>query len=232
VKLKGADDPQFDIERAREVRAIFGDRVTLSVDANMSWSLEDAIARWEYLRAFDVAWFEEPLSQYSFADYRTLRERSGARIMLDESLCSFEDGRRAVEAGACDLFNIRISKNGGLLGSLRLAGLAHQHGLGVQLGSHPGQMGILGASGAHFASIVGSLVALEGADRWIGTGGMPERIIREELRLDVTTGRCEGLGSSGLGVTPQLDVIERHAVERARWTDGAWVRDTAGPYTN
>lgn len=221
VKLKGTSDPQLDIDRARDVRAIFGDRVTISVDANMSWSLDDAIRRWESLQPFGVGWFEEPLAQYALADYRKLRE-SGVRVMLDESLCSFEDGRRAVEEGACDMFNIRISKNGGLIRSLRLAELAHLHGLGMQLGSHPGQMGILGASGARFVSIVARLVAVEGADRWVGTGGMPERIIREDLRLDAKTGRCDGLQPIGLGVTPELDVIERYTVERARWTDGRW----------
>ena len=41
-------------------------------------------------------------------------------IMLDESLTSEHDARRAIDSGTCDLFNIRLSKCGGFLSSLRL----------------------------------------------------------------------------------------------------------------
>jgi muconate cycloisomerase len=222
IKLKGGTEASYDLDRVRTVRELFGDRVTLSIDANMAWSLDDAIARVELLRPYAIAWYEEPLAQYALADYHTLRARTGARVMLDESLCSFHDAQRAIEAGACDLFNIRISKNGGLLGSLRLAELADRHGLGIQLGVHPGQTGVLGAAGAHFLRTVDGIATCEGGGTWIGTGGLPERTIVEELALDATTGRVHGLGATGLGVTPNLDVIERYATETYRFRDGRW----------
>jgi L-alanine-DL-glutamate epimerase-like enolase superfamily enzyme len=222
VKLKGTKDAALDVARARAVRDTFGDSVTLSVDANMAWSLADAISRVDLLRPFDVAWYEEPLRQYAWDDYRHLREQTAANVMLDESLCSMDDGRRAVEAGACDLFNVRISKHGGLVGALRLAAYAQAHGLGVHLGVHPGQSGVLGAAGAHFLRSVESIVAFEGGGTWIGTGGLPVRLIAEELQLDHVTRRCHGLLPTGLGVTPQRDAIEHHATRRASFRDGAW----------
>jgi len=219
IKLKGSSDAELDLARVRSVRELFGSSVTLSVDANMAWTLDEATARWEMLRPYEIAWFEEPLAQYALDDYRSLRERCGARVMLDESLGSFDDGRRAVDANACDLFNIRISKHGGLVGALRLAELAHRFGIGLHLGWHPGQSGVLGAAGAHFMSTVVELVACEGAGAWIGTGGLPESIIREQLFFDAATARCQGLRDAGLGVTLDLEVVDRHATRKHRWDE-------------
>ena len=213
VKLKGSTDAALDLARTRAVRELFGDRVTISIDANMAWTRDEALARWDAVAPYGVAWLEEPLAQYALADYRALRER-GVRVMLDESLCAYADGERALAAGACDLFNIRISKHGGLIPALRLAELAHGSGVGIHLGVHPGQTGVLGAAGAHFMASVGALVACEGVETWIGTGGMPERIIAEPLRFDASTRRCEALGAVGLGVTPVIEVIERHATQQ------------------
>ena len=220
VKVKGGKDPGIDLERARVVRDVFGDRVTLSIDANMSWSLDDAIRRVEILQPLGVLWFEEPLAQHAWQDYRRLRERTGMKVMLDESLCSYEDARRAIDSGACDMFNIRVSKHGGLIGSLRIAELAHQNGVGIQLGVHIGQMGILGAAGAHFLHSVGNVATMESSCSWIGSGGFPESIIREQLNFDHTIGVCAGLAPTGLGVTLASDVLDRHAVTRSTWGDG------------
>ena len=213
MKVKGTTDASTDVARAKLVRDMLGTSVSLSVDANMCWSLDDALGRAEALRPFDVEWFEEPMRQYAWDDYRRLREQSGIKIMLDESLCSFDDARRAIDSGACDMFNIRVSKNGGLIGALRIAELAHRHGIGVQLGIHPGQSGILGAAGARFLEIVDGVVTVEASGPFIATSGLPERLIREALVLDHETARCANLGPVGLGVTLDTDVLARHATE-------------------
>jgi muconate cycloisomerase len=125
--------------------------------------------------------------------------------MLDESLCSLVDARQAIEAGTCDLFNLRLSKCGGFLTSLLLAAAAHRAGLGCQLGCQVGETGILSAAGRHFATSVGELRYLEGSfDRFL---------VRETLtREDLTFGRggyAPALAGPGLGVT-----IDRAALQR------------------
>ena len=83
--------------------------------------------------------------------------------MLDESLCGMIDAERAVAGGWCDLFNLRLSKCGGFIPSLRLAQLARRHGLGYQLGCQVGETAILVAAGRHFASSVADIRYLEGS---------------------------------------------------------------------
>ena len=55
-----------------------------------------------------------------------LRRQVKVPIMLDESLCGRIDAERAVAEDACDLFNIRLSKCGGFLPSLRLVQFARR----------------------------------------------------------------------------------------------------------
>ena len=58
---------------------------------------------------------------------------------------------RAVRDSTADMFNVRLSKCGGIIPSLRIIGLAQRYGLGLQLGCHPGETAILSAAGRHVA---------------------------------------------------------------------------------
>ena len=117
--------------------------------------------------------------------------------MHDESLCSLEDARQAIEYGTCDLFNIRLSKCGGLLPSLQIAAAANQAGLGYQLGCQVGETGILSAAGRHFATSVGDIRYLEGSyDRFL----VKERLTNEDMTFG-RGGYAPALTGPGLGVT-------------------------------
>ena len=92
-----------------------------------------------------------------------VRRQVQTPLMLDESLCGMVDAERAVAAGACDLFNLRLSKCGGFIPTLRLAQFAKAHGLACQLGCQVGETAVLSAAGRHFAASVGGLRFLEGS---------------------------------------------------------------------
>src|SRR5207237_3699563 len=126
-----------------------------------------------------------------------VRKQINTPVMLDESLCGEVDAERAVQGGWCDLFNLRLSKCGGFIPSLRLAQMAKQHGLGYQLGCQVGETAILSAAGRHFATSVAGIRYLEGSyDR---------HLVREALGTEDLTFRWGGwapaLAGPGLGVT-------------------------------
>jgi len=117
--------------------------------------------------------------------------------MLDESLTSVADAENAIRNGTCDLFNIRLSKCGGFLNSLRLAAMAHAAGLGYQLGCHPGESGILSAAGRHWATTVKGIRFLEGSyDRHL----LKRLLTREDITFGYG-GRAPALTGPGLGIT-------------------------------
>lgn len=219
LKVKLGLGPADDVARVGQVREIFGDSLGLAVDANMAWSLDQAVEMVGRLAPYRVAWYEEPLAQGALADYRALRRRTGARVMLDESLCSLSDARAAIDAEACDLFNIRLSKCGGFLASLRLAALAHEHGLSFQLGIQIGEMAVLTAAARQFAGAVRGLAAYEGTgvDRRFA-----EQITREVITIDRRDWVAEDLPGTGLSVTVQDSVLEAHTQRRAVFRAGSW----------
>ncbi len=130
--------------------------------------------------------------------------------MLDESVCSLRDAELAIRHGWCDLFNIRLSKCGGVIPSLRLVQLARQHGLGCQLGCQVGETAILSAAGRHFATSVGGLRYLEGSyDRYL----VREWLSREDITIG-WGGRAPALVGCGLGVTIEPQRLAAVAVRR------------------
>ncbi|MBY0457804.1 MAG: dipeptide epimerase, partial [Gemmataceae bacterium] len=107
------------------------------------------------------------------------------------------DAERAVQHSWCDLFNLRLSKCGGFIPSLRLAQLARRHGLGYQLGCQVGETAILSAAGRHFATSVADLRYLEGSyDRHL----VWESLSSEDLTFS-RSGWAPALVGSGLGFT-------------------------------
>jgi muconate cycloisomerase len=126
-------------------------------------------------------------------------------VMLDESLCGMEDAKQCVSEGWGDLFNLRLSKCGGFLRTLRLAQYAHQQGIGLQLGCQVGETGILSAAGRHFATSVKGLRALEGSyDSWL----VKESLTTQNMTFG-RSGHAAAINKPGLGVTVSAEALAR-----------------------
>ncbi|HTL37131.1 MAG TPA: enolase C-terminal domain-like protein [Kofleriaceae bacterium] len=212
VKVKVGLDRADDVERVRRTRQLGGSAMVLAIDGNMAWTVDEACVMADLLRPYDVAWYEEPLARHAFDDDRRLRARAGIRIMLDESLCSYADAETALASGACDLFNIRLSKNGGFLASGKLVELARRHGIGVQLGTHPGSHAILRAAEWSFAHAIEPLVSIEAVPSGVW---FEQELVHEQLRLDLDRSRVVPLDGAGLGITLREDMLDALTVERA-----------------
>jgi L-alanine-DL-glutamate epimerase-like enolase superfamily enzyme len=202
VGLLGHDDAQ----RLKIVRRRVGPNVDLRVDANEAWTPDEAAARIDELEPFGITSVEQPLRHEDAASLPALRKRVRVPIMLDESLCGMSDAEAAVATGSCDLFNLRLSKCGGFIPTLRLAEYAAAHGLGYQLGCQVGETAILSAAGRMFACGVKDIRSLEGSyDR---------HLVRESLsKDDITFGRggtAPMLAGCGVGV--RIDDAKLHAV--------------------
>ena len=180
----------------RRVRRIVGPNVDLRLDANESWRCEDVCRKMQPLLKYNVTSLEQPVPHSDVAGLRQVRSELNLPVMLDESLCCREDAERAIAGGWCDLFNIRLSKCGGLLRSLRLAAIARQQGLGFQLGCQVGETGILSAAGRHFACNIDNIRYLEGSfDRFLVLDSLTEQDLTFQYG-----GRGKRLSGPGLGV--------------------------------
>lgn len=219
LKVKVGADLEADVRRVRECRQIFGFTISMSVDANMAWSVEEAVRAADALRPFQLAWYEEPLQPGARHRYRELRERGGIAVMLDEAACSFPQTRQAIESGACDLVNIRLSKCGGYLASLRLAELARSAGVGFQHGTQVGQLGFLNAAGRHFTSIVKGIVACEGGPNLANLSDFPTLT---RVELDWSVGHLVGLSGPGIGASHDPEQLRIYSTRSAAWDGSRW----------
>ncbi len=210
VKVKVGIAGHDDASRLRKIRGRMRANVDLRVDANEAWAATDAVARIRALEPFGISCVEQPLPHADVAALAEVRRQVRTPIMLDESLCGPIDAERAIAGKTCDLFNLRLSKCGGFIPSLRLAQLARRHGLGYQLGCQVGETALLSAAGRHFACTVAGPRYLEGSyDR---------HLVREALGTrDVTFGwggRAPALTGPGLGVDLDPAALDRVTVRK------------------
>lgn len=181
-------------------------RVSLRVDANGAWSKDEAIDWISDVAGVPLAAVEQPLPRGAEADLPVLRDLFDMPLMHDESLITMDDAQRLIELGVADAFNIRISKCGGLMPALRLAGLARRHGAYIQLGCMVGETSILSAAGLRFLQVCPGVEWAEGCfgsfllrddavDRGLrfGYGGRPPAVLGGGLGVDVHEARVEAL---------------------------------------
>ncbi len=101
VKLKVGTRPVVeDVELARMVRDAIGDGVAFRLDANRSWTLEQAVAFGREVGNSGVEYLEEPLREPEHL--RDFFDATGIPVALDESLLELRpddlEGRREVGA--------------------------------------------------------------------------------------------------------------------------------------
>jgi L-alanine-DL-glutamate epimerase-like enolase superfamily enzyme len=210
LKVKVGIAGQDDVGRLRSIRRRVGAKMDLRIDVNEAWTPANVSDRILELKPFGISAVEQPLPHAQIKALADVRAQVGVPIMHDESLCGMIDAERAVADRTCDLFNVRLSKCGGFLASLRLVQFAKRHGLGCQLGCQVGETAILSAAGRHFAASVGGLRYVEGS--------YDSHLVREALATrDITFGWggwAPALAGPGLGITIDEAALNRVAVRR------------------
>jgi muconate cycloisomerase len=212
LKVKVGIEGYDDAARLRSIRKRVGKGVDLRVDANEAWPVDEVVDRIRALEPAGISAVEQPIAHADVAALREVRRQVTAPLMLDESLCGMVDAERAVADQTCDLFNLRLSKCGGFIPSLRLAQFARRHGIHCQLGCQVGETAVLSAAGRHFACTVDGLRYLEGSyDR---------HLVREALATRNITfgwgGRAPALNGPGLGVDVDPRGLARVTVKKER----------------
>ncbi|HEX6770152.1 MAG TPA: enolase C-terminal domain-like protein, partial [Candidatus Binatia bacterium] len=206
VKVGTADDGA----RLDAVRKAVGDSVELRADANGAWGATQAVEQLKLLAPFKLVLIEQPVAADDIAGMKQVRAECGISVMADESLVTVAQARSLIAENGCDLFNVRLSKNGGIAGSLTIARLAQEAGIKIQVGAQVGETGILSAAGRTFAAHVPALVCAEGS---FGTWLLTEDITFDNLAFG-PGGRAPLLQRRGLSVTVREDALERLTVEK------------------
>ena len=124
LKVKVGLDPDDDFARIEAMRAAVGPKVRIRVDANQGWTVPQAIYALRKMAPLAIEFCEQPVLASDTAGLRAVRSQSPIAIMADEALFGPSDAIKLIRAEACDTFNIKVMKAGGLLNSIRIAHIA------------------------------------------------------------------------------------------------------------
>src|SRR5438128_3777733 len=132
LKLKvGKEDPEEDRERVARVREAVGTKVKLMIDANQSWSLDEATRRLKLLEEFDLVWIEEPLPATDIQGFIELGKRTRIPRAGGESLYSPAAFYDYIRQGALDILQPDVARVGGITNAMKVCHLAELASLHV-----------------------------------------------------------------------------------------------------
>jgi L-alanine-DL-glutamate epimerase-like enolase superfamily enzyme len=205
VKIKVGNDQ--DLAVLSLVREILGHEVDLRVDANGAWSAEEAEQRIDAMMAYGITAVEQPVSKEDLIGLKRVADQVGIPVIADESLCFERDAKDLASLQACKVFNLRLSKCGGILAAARMHQIGQEQGIAAQLGCQVGETGILSAAGRQFA-LSRKLLYLEGSySNYI----LKEDIVNEPVEFG-PGGVARPLAGYGLGISINEEVVQRLAV--------------------
>lgn len=205
IKIKSAG--LGDRDRIQAIRQAVGADVSLRIDANGIYDPELAVVALNELAQFNLDSVEQPIPRSDPEVLAKVRAKSPIPIMVDESLVTTEDAQALIAAAACDFFNLRISKCGGIAKTIAIAQFAQAAGIKLQVGCQVGETAILSAAGRHLAAWLDEVAFVEGS---YGKLLLTEDISRESVHFG-NGGRANLLRQPGLGITVQEHLLQKYA---------------------
>ncbi|MSR55576.1 MAG: mandelate racemase [Gemmataceae bacterium] len=203
-QLKVGGDPDQDIERIRQVRAILPPTDRLVADANTGWTQHEAMRVVRAVRDIDV-YIEQPCLTYE--ECLAVRRHTDHPFVLDENIDGIDILLRAKADLAMDVVNLKISKLGGLTKTKQVRDLCVSMGIAMTLEDSWGG-DITTAAIAHLAHSTPEPFRFTSTDFnsyvTVSTAtGAPQR----------ENGFMKAAAGPGLGIAPRVDVIGSRVLE-------------------
>ncbi len=132
IKIKlGKENEDEDIARVRAVRNLLGDDKLFMVDANMIWTVPQAIRMAKRLEEFNIGWLEEPTNPDNYKGYAQIGQTTTIPIAMGENLHTIYEHELALEIGRINYPIPDCSNVCGITGFLKVAKLCKERGLKV-----------------------------------------------------------------------------------------------------
>jgi L-alanine-DL-glutamate epimerase-like enolase superfamily enzyme len=187
IKMKvGRRSLREDVERVRAMRAHLGPDFPLMVDANMRWTVDEAVRAARALRDSEPVWLEEPTIPDDVPGHVRIVREGGLPVAAGENLHTLHEFRALIAAGGVTFPEPDVTNCGGITVFMKICHLAESFNLPVT--SH----------GAHDVT-VHCLAAVPNRSYLEAHGFGLDRYIAEPLTL--TDGRAVAPDRPGHGIT-------------------------------
>jgi L-alanine-DL-glutamate epimerase-like enolase superfamily enzyme len=172
IKMKvGRASLREDVERVSAMRRHLGAEFPLMVDANMRWSVDEAIRAARALGELDLVWLEEPTDPDDVPGHARIVRDGGLPIAAGENLHTLAEFRQLIAAGGVTFPEPDVTSCGGVTTFMKVCHLAEAFHLPVT--SH----------GAHDVTV--HLLAATPNRSYLEAHGFGlDRFIAEPLRLE------------------------------------------------
>ena len=132
IKMKvGRAKLSEDLARVKAMREMLGADFPLMVDANMRWSVDEAVRAARGLTPFNVYWLEEPTIPDDVEGHARIVREGGLPVAAGENLHSLWEFAAYVRAGAVTFPEPDITNCGGVTVFMKVAHLAEGFNLPV-----------------------------------------------------------------------------------------------------
>ena len=205
LKIKVHGDVKEDAARVRAIRAQVGDAVHLTVDANQSYSVKDAIAALNRMAEFDIDLAEQPVAAADLAGLKRVTESVPVSIEADESADSVARVMELVSNRIVDAVSLKIPKLGGLRNTLAAARICEAGHIQYRMGAAVGSR-LLSAHAMHLAA------ALPAIDYACELGEFARLLDDPFQGIEIENGALrlpEGAGSGVSWREPQDNAVQR-----------------------
>lgn len=172
IKMKvGRKRLSEDVERVNAMRQHLGAGFPLMVDANMKWTVDEAIRAARGFEPFDLTWLEEPTIPDDPAGHARIVREGGLPVAAGENLRSLWEFKQFIACGGVTYPEPDVTNCGGVTSFMKIAHLAEAFNMPVT--SH----------GAHDVT-VHLLAACPNRSYLEAHGFGLERFIAEPLRIE------------------------------------------------
>jgi L-alanine-DL-glutamate epimerase-like enolase superfamily enzyme len=132
IKMKvGRKNLAEDVQRVRAMREHLGGGFPLMVDANMKWSVDEAVRAARAFQPFDLTWLEEPIIPDDPAGHVRIVREGGLPVAAGENLRSLWEFKLYVAAGGVTYPEPDVTNCGGVTSFMKIARLAEAFNLPV-----------------------------------------------------------------------------------------------------
>jgi L-fuconate dehydratase len=141
MKMKVGRDLEDDLRRAAIMREEMGDDLTLMMDANQVWEVDQAIAHMKELAPFNPWWIEEPTSPDDILGHKKIKEAIAPIGVATGEMCHNRIMfKQFLQSGAIDFCQIDSCRMGGVNEVIAVQLMAHK--FNVPVCPHAGGVGL------------------------------------------------------------------------------------------
>lgn len=125
IKVKLGRDLEEDVERIVKLREQHSTALTIRIDANQGYSVDQTLQFYERTKQYNIELIEQPLPARAIVEMKSLPTHVKEILAADESLISPADAFQLIAPPlAARIFNIKLMKCGGIQQALKIATIA------------------------------------------------------------------------------------------------------------